>query len=114
MPHDAQDAVCDGGDGFLVAAASGQALILARKVGVLAACGGVGGFDEPGSEPDVAFASLAALALAGAFVVARADTGPRCQVPGAGEPVDGRADLSEQDLSGALADAAHGIKSLDL
>src|SRR5215207_3606990 len=110
MPHDAQDGVCDGGDGFLMAAAGSQTLVLACEIGVLGAGGCMGGFDQPCPEPHIALASSAALTLASALVVARADAGPRRQVPGAGKAVNVRADLGEQNLCRTPTDTSDGVK----
>jgi hypothetical protein len=65
-----QDRVRDRDDRLLVAAAAFDLLVLGAQVGVLGACGSVGGLDQRGAQVRVAFAGLAGAALAAGFVIA--------------------------------------------
>src|SRR5688572_10286278 len=95
----------DSDEGRLFATATSQAVIEGSEILTLRASSAVGGFDERPAQPDIAFARLAALALARTLVVARTDAGPGGQVVGSGKGREVGADFGDNDLGDALVDA---------
>ena len=76
----ADQLVCQGHDGLLVAASDDQALVLGAKH-AFSSSGDVGCFAEQIADDGIALAGLAALAFSSRFMVARTQRRPR------GEPV---------------------------
>src|SRR5438874_3614975 len=79
---DDQDRMADSHDGFLLADARGQAMILSRQVGAFAAGGGVSGLVEQDTQRTIAAPRPAGAPFAGTFVVARGNPGPGSKVTG--------------------------------
>jgi hypothetical protein len=69
---DDKDRVAESDSCLLLAAAGGEPTVLRSEVGAPASAERVGGFNQSRTQLDVAFASPATLALAGALQVARA------------------------------------------
>src|SRR6202022_4408907 len=95
---DDQDGVAESDGGLLLAAAGGEPTVLRSQVGASASTERMGGFDQSCPQPDVAFASPATLALAGALLVARAHPRPGRQVGGTWKATHVGPDLGHQDL----------------
>jgi hypothetical protein len=114
VPDDAQDAVPDGDEGPLLPAAGGHVVELAVEIHVLCMTDGMGGFDECGTKPPVAFAGLAALVLACAFVVAGAHRRPGREVGRGWEAFDVSADFGEEDLGRPASNASDRVQAVDL
>jgi len=74
------------------------------------ACGPEGCFDERPAEPDVAFARLRRLMLAGTLVVAGTEARPAGEMAIAGEPGHVHADLCDEHFGRPLVDAGDGIE----
>src|SRR5205814_90647 len=75
---------------------------------------GMGGFDECGTQPLIAFAGPAALALACAFVVAGAHSRPRREVRRGWEAFDVGPDFGEEDLGRPPSNASDRVQAVDL
>ena len=67
-----------------------------------------GALGEDGAHLDVAFAGPAGLVLTSRFVVTGTQSGPRCQVRGAGEPGHVDADLGDDHLRCPFTDPRDG------
>ncbi len=98
----------DGADRLLGAAALAQPLELGPEIAVLFARCRPGALHEGGLPPARALAQPVGPPLAGALVVARAETGPGNQVAGGGEAVHVGADLGDDGPGGEVADAGDG------
>src|SRR5690349_12712236 len=85
------------------------------EVGVFGAPGGaLGGLDQGGPQPAVTLARLAGAALAGGFIMARADSRPAGRVPVGGIAIHVGAELGDDHLGGALGDAGDRAQQLTL
>src|SRR3954454_8093073 len=108
VPDDHNEGV--GGGGLLTALAAEAAVEAAElraHVGT-GPTGGPGALGEQRAEFLAALAGPTRAVLAGGFVVARAQSGPRGQVRRGGESGHVDADLGDDDLSGALTDPGDG------
>src|ERR671921_1640639 len=106
MPDDHDEGV-GGGGGCLLSACFAEATVEAAELGADVGAGtrrGPGALGEDRAQLGVAFAGPARAVLAGGFVVARAQPGPRRQVRRGGESSHVDADFGDDDLGGALTD----------
>src|SRR5579871_559930 len=106
---DSEDRMRYGDDGFLATEACAQPSELGGEIGFGARCC-LGSLDQCRSHPTIALAGPTAAAFAGAFVLARAQSGPRDQVTSAGEPQHVWTNLGHDDLGGAAADAGDRVQ----
>ena len=103
----------DGADRLLGAAPSAQPHELRPQVGCLGASGCPCALDQHILEPGGSLAQAGRPPLVGTFVIARAQAGPRPQVPGRGEPLHVGADLGQDDLGAQFADPRDRAQLLD-
>src|SRR5262249_41036672 len=108
-PDDRQDAVSDGDERAFLAATRGHMVELAVEGGVFRVRNRVCSLGQASAQPLVALAGLAALAFAGAFVVAGAHRRPRREMGCCWEAFDVGADLGQQHLRRAAADAGYRV-----
>jgi hypothetical protein len=108
-----EDGGGNGADRFLRPASSAQSHELRVEVGGLSARSGPAALNECGLQPGGTRAQAGRAALAGTFVVARAQTGPRAQMRGRGKPAHVGADLRQDDLSAQFADPRDRAQLLD-
>jgi hypothetical protein len=81
-----------------LATPSGNPPILSGQIGLFGFGGDMRNLNQNLPEPDIAFAGLAAQALVPTFRIARAHPGPRSEVFGIGEALQGGPDLSDNDF----------------
>src|SRR5215203_1840544 len=86
---------------------------LGLQVASLGADGGPGTLRQGCLEPRGTFAQAGGAALAGAFVVARAATGPGEQMAGGGEAAHVEPDFREDDLPAQVTDAGDRAQLAD-
>src|SRR5439155_18473042 len=103
----------NGADRFLRPASSAQPYDLRVEVGGLGARSSPSALDEHGLQPRGTHAQAGRAALAGAFVVARAQAGPGAQMRGGGKPAHVGADLRQDDLGAEFADPRYRAQLLD-
>src|ERR1700724_1525947 len=108
-----EDGGGNGPDRFLRPASSAQPHELRVEVGGLSACRGPSALDEYGLQPRGTGAQAGRAALAGAFVVARAQAGPGAQMRGRGKPAHVGADLRPDNLGAQFADPRYRAQLLD-
>src|SRR5262245_4536779 len=109
--RDNEDAVGDGDDGLLVAAAFDQPAVLSGEVAVAFAHRGAGALDERRAERPVGLARAAAEALARTLVGARAEAGPRRCMARGREARHVAAQLGHDDLGGPPRDPRNRVEA---
>src|ERR1700693_4342588 len=97
----------DGTDGDLWAALAAQAVELCLVVAVFFPAGSPRTLDEHGLEPGIALAQTRGFALAGALVLAGAQSGPGEQVTSGWEATHVEADFRQDRRRGQDADAGY-------
>src|SRR4051812_19827057 len=107
VPDRAEHAVLDGAQRLLVSQPGLKAPVLGGEVTGLDADRGHRGLFERVVEPLRAVAGLARAALAGRLVVAGTASGPRREVPRAGETGHVGADLTDDAFGAATLEAGH-------
>src|SRR5262245_26367217 len=107
---DHEEAVGDGDDGLLVPAALDEPPVLRREVAVACADGAPGALDERRAQRPVGDAGAAAQTLAGALVVAWAETGPGGGMAGGGKTAHVRAEFGDDGLGCAARDPGNRVE----
>ena len=113
VPDDDQQGPADGHDGFLAAAAAGDAPVPLAQEGVGAARRGGSVAEDPGQVAVAVAGGVLAFLLPGGFLDAGGELGPGDQVPGGGEPPHVGPDLGQDRAGGDGADAGDLGQALD-
>lgn len=114
MISDDQNRMAHRHQSFLLAAASGKAVVLRAEILILGVRGAVCGFDQTVAQPRTAFARAAGATLTCRLVVSRTHAGPRRQMPVARKAVHVPAGFRPQHFCRAPVHSGNRVEPPDL
>jgi hypothetical protein len=113
MVDDDENTMGNGHSRTLSSAPTGDAAVLGRQIAVLAVSGRMSGLDQEASQPGIPLTSLATETLAPAFIIARADPGPRGKVASRRKLAHIQTDFCQDPLGRSFTDPRNSSKQFD-